>query len=69
MAEALDTDGIAKPWTCKRCGATLALVLHGEPDPQVPPARLVTVLDDDMVFICRCGCVQVWHRVARAPRM
>jgi len=51
-------------WLCGGCREVLATIEDGEPDPQMPPVQQVTALADKWVFVCQCGHVQVWHRVA-----
>lgn len=57
-------DEASKLWLCRRCGRQLAAIKQGEPDPCMPPAQQVTAFPDRLVFVCECGCVQVWHKTA-----
>lgn len=52
-----------EPWTCRRCGKTLAEIIDGEPHACMPPVRQVTDFGDRRVYVCECGFVQVWHRL------
>jgi len=68
MAEALDTDNIAKPWTCRRCGLVLARVEGSEGHLRLvfDSVALPSLIRDAPGFIeveCpRCGEIRKWHK-------